>query len=258
MNAGLFTASRASMAKKRYLEVTEALLERIEGGEWVVGDTLPTENDLCGVFGVSRSTIRLALQRLDEWGMVSRRPKRGTVLESDVPKRVYQQQIGTLEQLDDFSRQTELKIKCFNEVAGSTLSEEYKIEGDLEDRWVEYVGWRTWLGEKKRISWTRVAFPGLYEGVKDRIGVVSRPTYKILEDAFGFRIVTIDQEVRACGINHETADTLKCRVGEPALEVIRIMYDETGHAIVLAHSVHLAEAVSLRMRMGEEGLKPST
>lgn len=45
-------------------EVYNQILEKISSGTWKVGDKLPSESKLCSLFGVSRTSIRAALQNL--------------------------------------------------------------------------------------------------------------------------------------------------------------------------------------------------
>ena len=47
-----------------YSEVTRDLRLRIEGGEFTAGQRLPTENELAGLYGVNRLTVRRALSDL--------------------------------------------------------------------------------------------------------------------------------------------------------------------------------------------------
>jgi len=61
----------------KYLQIREALVRRIDR-ELAVGQQLPTEQALCGEFNVSRETVREALRGLEEDGLISRSPGRGT------------------------------------------------------------------------------------------------------------------------------------------------------------------------------------
>ncbi len=51
-------------------EVYNQILEQITSGEWKVGDKLPSESKLCSMFGVSRTSVRAALQNLQGSGIV--------------------------------------------------------------------------------------------------------------------------------------------------------------------------------------------
>src|SRR5262249_6424696 len=63
-----------------YLQVARALKEEIFGGVYPVGSQLPTEDELCERFSVSRYTVREALRRLREDNVVSSRQGAGTVV----------------------------------------------------------------------------------------------------------------------------------------------------------------------------------
>lgn len=61
-----------------YLQIEEELAARIEGGDVGPGDRLPAERDLADQLGVSRMTVRHALARLEERGLIVRRQGAGT------------------------------------------------------------------------------------------------------------------------------------------------------------------------------------
>jgi len=56
-----------------YHQLEQDLLERICAGEFAPGDALPTEEGICEQYGVSRITVRRALDALIAQGMITRR-----------------------------------------------------------------------------------------------------------------------------------------------------------------------------------------
>ncbi len=60
-----------------YREVAESLQERIRSGAIILGSLLPTERELVDSFGVSRTTVRRALQELVNSGWAESIPNRG-------------------------------------------------------------------------------------------------------------------------------------------------------------------------------------
>jgi GntR family transcriptional repressor for pyruvate dehydrogenase complex len=68
--------------------VVEKMLEYIADGRYRVGDSLPTENELCEQFGVSRVTIRESLKQLSVLGIVDIRQGGGTYLNRITPDSV--------------------------------------------------------------------------------------------------------------------------------------------------------------------------
>src|SRR5579864_3078049 len=82
------TRARVPMAIRAdeplYLQVVRALKDDIVSGIYPIGSQLPTEEELCGRFSVSRYTVREALRRLREDSLVSSRQGAGTTV---VPPR---------------------------------------------------------------------------------------------------------------------------------------------------------------------------
>ena len=61
-----------------YLQLRDALAERIARGEWKPGNAIPGEGDLARELGVSKGTVRKALDLLESEHLLSRRQGRGT------------------------------------------------------------------------------------------------------------------------------------------------------------------------------------
>src|SRR4051812_27198193 len=69
-----------------YFQLSELLEHEIVSGRWEPGVRLPSELGLCSHFGVSRTTLRQALGRLEQEGLVSRRKGRGTFVDGTRPR----------------------------------------------------------------------------------------------------------------------------------------------------------------------------
>jgi GntR family transcriptional regulator len=61
-----------------YFQLAELLEQEITSGRWQSGARLPSEPDLCTHYGLSRTTIRQALARLEQRGLIERRKGQGT------------------------------------------------------------------------------------------------------------------------------------------------------------------------------------
>mgnify|MGYP003522726832 CR=1 FL=1 len=62
----------------KYFQLMEDLKEKILSGEIQAGDKLPSENELSGEYGISRQTVRKALQMLQSMGYIYAEHGRGT------------------------------------------------------------------------------------------------------------------------------------------------------------------------------------
>lgn len=65
-------------SNKIYQQIADQIEQRILNGELRSGDRLPTERELAGQFGVSRTAVREAMKSLAQRGLVDMKPGRGT------------------------------------------------------------------------------------------------------------------------------------------------------------------------------------
>ena len=63
--------------------IVKYLLRNIREGAWKTGEKIPSENELCAALGVSRVSVRSALQQLTALGILESRHGKGTFLISD-------------------------------------------------------------------------------------------------------------------------------------------------------------------------------
>lgn len=63
-----------------YYQIEETIRAQIESGKLVPGEKLPTEQWYCSFFGVSRMTLRRALQDLINAGVIERRRGQGPIV----------------------------------------------------------------------------------------------------------------------------------------------------------------------------------
>lgn len=61
-----------------YSQLYQKMLENITSGLWQDGFKLPTEVELCQQYGVSRITVRMAMDKLNSQGYLYRKQGRGT------------------------------------------------------------------------------------------------------------------------------------------------------------------------------------
>lgn len=73
----MISASRFSN-RPLYLQLRDALAERIASGEWKPTAAIPNESDLAREFGVSAGTMRKALDMMEAERLLTRRQGRGT------------------------------------------------------------------------------------------------------------------------------------------------------------------------------------
>jgi GntR family transcriptional regulator len=66
--------------QKLYIQLYEIIRKKIENNEWAVESQIPTEQELCKMFNVSRATVRTAILELTRQGFLKRQQGKGTFI----------------------------------------------------------------------------------------------------------------------------------------------------------------------------------
>ena len=101
-------------ADHRYLQVARTLRKEIVDGVYPVGSQLPTEQQLCERFEVSRYTVREALRRLRDDNLVASRPRAGTLVVPRPEANSYAQDVMSINDLLAFASGAQLTIESLS------------------------------------------------------------------------------------------------------------------------------------------------
>ena len=69
--------------QKLYVQLSDIIKKKIATAEWPVGSQIPTEDELCKTYNVSRATVRNAVLDLSRQGYLKRQQGKGTFIIKD-------------------------------------------------------------------------------------------------------------------------------------------------------------------------------
>ncbi|MFH1702576.1 MAG: GntR family transcriptional regulator [Nitrospirota bacterium] len=69
---------------KLYFQLCEIMKKKIEKNEWELDSQIPTEEELCKIYGVSRATVRTAISELVREGYLTRQQGKGTFVKKQM------------------------------------------------------------------------------------------------------------------------------------------------------------------------------
>jgi DNA-binding GntR family transcriptional regulator len=70
--------------QKLYIQLLQIIKKKIESGEWPLNSQIPTEEELCNTFSVSRATVRTAVLELVRQGYLKRQQGKGTFIHKNI------------------------------------------------------------------------------------------------------------------------------------------------------------------------------
>jgi GntR family transcriptional regulator len=231
-----------------YLQVVHALKDEIVSGVYPVGAQLPTEEDLCTRFSVSRYTVREALRRLREDGLVSSRQGAGTIVVPPRPSESFVHEVMSINDLVAFATGVRFAIETIEMVtADDKLA--LRIGVASGDQWLSVRGFRHTDGSELPVCWTEVYINREFAAVGRLLQRHTGPIFHLIEDLFGQSIVEVHQEIAAALISPKLADGLKVKAGTTSLEVQRTYKLASGKIAQIAINTHPAPRFRHAMTM---------
>jgi GntR family transcriptional regulator len=230
-----------------YHQLQHHLSERIRTGEFSVGDALPTEEQLCAAYGVSRITVRRALEALLHAGRISRRRGVGTFVAEPPTSVKSLTLLGSLSELF---------------VNAKDLSYRVLSRGPAEpDRWVRQALEAPTGGQVHRLEVINLSglLPFAYSEFffDDQVGARisdadlerSVPILALAEDKAGARVARAVQTIEPALADGVEAEHLRIAPGVAVLRVLRTYFTGTDRPvqaqIMRCHPVHYRYTVTL-------------
>lgn len=231
-----------------YLRVARNLQEGISGGLHPVGSLLPTEVELAASFGVSRQTVRQAIQHLRQLRLLSARKGVGTRVEARQPQQAYYHSLQSLTDVFQFARET-----VFHVVRTERVAARGRLAAELGCRpgraWIQSQGLREVPGEKVPIGWTDVWIDARYAMAAPGVGVHNTAVFSVIEARYGETIVEVQQTIEATLLSEAHAASLKASAGAPALCITRRYFASGRKLVELSVSLHPADRFRYSMSL---------
>ncbi|MGE0503371.1 MAG: GntR family transcriptional regulator [Rhizobiaceae bacterium] len=245
--AAPISSAGAAEEQPRYRQIHAMLRERIADGRYPVGSNLPTEMDLCAEFGVSRYTVREALRRLVEQGLLARRQGSGSEVISAQPGHGFVHNVRSLADLFQYALDTHLDIRSIRSVAADEPLASL-VGGQPGSRWLMVKGIRRTERGGNAICVTHSYIPQRLAWFEPEIRTCVGPFYARLEERAGEPIVDAVQEINAEPMSREIAQGLGARTGDFALRLLR-RYSSKDGTLVASFNWHPAVEFTYRMQL---------
>lgn len=206
----------------RYMQVYSSIYQWIAQGHYAPGACLETESRLCEMFGVSRVTVRKAIELLAREGLVHSLQGKGTFVSmgrSDLPVRAdMDQRIARAKQLARSSKIADIRIE--HAVPPADVLTDLNLEADTEVLFASYVR----VMKKLRIGYIESRIP-LELNITLEPQDFSDNTMLTIMEAKGVALSGIDHLIGATLADNRLARILKIQIGAPLVRIKMIMLD---------------------------------
>lgn len=232
----------------RYHALAQTLIDDITSGRYAVGSLLPTEHELCAQFGVSRHTVREAIRRLADLGLVTRQPGVGTRVRAMKSASRYVHSSKGSGDLFQYVRDVKLVVaRQIEVIADEDLAE--LLECQPGQAWLKVVGERRVTGEDQPIALSEVFIMWPYRDVLKGVNAPDLPLYAMIEQRYGVVVTEVRQQISAVAIDEASARVLGVEPGTAGLRVIRKYLNAAGNIMEVAVNLHPGDRFSHSMTL---------
>jgi GntR family transcriptional regulator len=228
-----------------YQQLKLIIQDRIVLGDWISGMLLPTEEELCEIYKVSRTTVRTALNEIARNGLVERIQGKGTIVSTSQRRGEKLRRLG----FSDLCRSQNLPVR-------SVLISQKMIESNEElHSCLGLAGkspspmWRferlRYITDEPAVITTTVVRKEIGDKMLD-YDLSNLSFYKIYEDITGRSVVTNDGVIKAVSVNSSDAELLGVEEGSAHLWFRGIAYLEGNVPIEVNYSIFHGEKFSFQ------------
>jgi GntR family transcriptional regulator len=213
-----------------YIQLMDILKEKVQLGNWAAGDQIPGEQDLCELYGVSRTVVRQALRELELEGVINRRKGKGTFISlPKISEGLAQKLTGFYQDMVERGLKPVTKVLHQN-VTPSNEKVARFLNISLGDKVIEILRLRFVNEEPIQLVTTYIPFAS--------VDLTNRSLYEYLEQEAGIIITKGRRYIEAVLANETEAALLGIERGAPLLVLDSISFTENGQPVEYYHALH--------------------
>ena len=229
----------------KYEEIAEDIRSRILSGNYNPNEQLPLEKQMCESYGVSRITIKKAVDELVIQGLVIKRRGSGTFVkaldEDDV------QELSLAKQFEGFSEANKGKNVSSKIVNFEVIHPSEEIATKLKitcDDFVYYIIRTRYTGDEPHVIEYTYMPISLIPGIKN--DVLLNSIYGYIEKKLKLKIKSAHRTIRAILPSELEQEWLKIENNFPILEVEQVGFLDNGQPFEYSKSHHRSDKIEFR------------
>ena len=204
--------------EKLYIQLTRIFIEEIKSGRWGLNQKIPSENDLCSQYQVSKITVRQAVNNLVSDGYLMKIQGKGTFVTSVLPVVGLAMRTRFTEEMfgKEVRAQKELLFKGIIDPPA-----EIKAYLKTAEAIYRFLCRRMVNGKPAYLDESYIPFYMLPD--IENIDIIHTSLYSLLQETALLKIFKMIQTVEILNVDAESAGYLDIGEGVPVLAVHRLL-----------------------------------
>lgn len=224
------------------------LQAEIRQGQYRVGSALPSETELQRRFSVGRHTVREAVQRLEQAGLVAKRQGAPTRVVAIQPRSKFTHSVQSLNEIIQFTREAQLEIEE-QAIVSIDAPDSGFVNVPAGSRWLRLRGIRCLAGGDIVIGHATIFVHCRFAPILAEVRRPTGPIYSLIEAASGEIVHEAEQRISAGPVPAIAASRLNLKTGETAIRVTRHYFDVSGGIMLTSVNWHSPGSFSFYLRL---------
>lgn len=232
-----------------YVQIKETLRKRILDGTYAPHSQMPSEHELCAMFGVSRITVRQALGDLQKEGILFKLHGKGTFVSKPKAFQNVTSLQGFAEAMSSMGYEIVNQLRsCRIVKANRHVAQRLDVPEGAPVAEIHRVRMLNREPVSLELTWVPEALGKRLANAD----LVTRDIFLILENDCGIALGHADVSIEAILADDDIAHALRVEEGSPVLRIERLTHDASGTPIDYEYLYFRGDAFQYRLRVDRQ------
>jgi GntR family transcriptional regulator len=230
-----------------YSQLKHIIIRKIESGDYPEASKIPSEQELCEQYDISRPTVRQAINELTSNGYLYKEKGKGTFVAKSKSKVNIKDYTGFTDSILDSSNPGQhnilsIRIVKHDEVDGlAHIFENPAYSKSIELAEVKYISGDSDSVLSYNVSYIPVSlFPDIIEAIK-----AQKPSYDIFKGKYPLLPVKTKSALEIIYTDQSEAQYLQVQTGHPLIKIENLLYSKNGLLVELVIAKYRADKCKL-------------
>lgn len=229
-----------------YCQLKNLIIVKIEGGEFKENTQIPSEQELCEIYNISRPTVRQAISELTNNGYLFKEKGKGTFVSRAKARIDIKNYSGFTDSILDSQVPGQRDIVLINTIVSSENNKLSEVFGIPYNQKVDFAEVKYVTKQNNEVFSLNVSyiplniFPTIIDDIKS-----NKQSYDILRGKYPYIPVKTKSSLEVIYTDQSDAQFLQVQPGQALINIENSLYSKSGQAVEYIVSKYRADKCKL-------------
>lgn len=232
-----------------YSQLKNLIIDKIEKGEYAENSQIPSEQELCDTYDISRPTVRQAISELTNSGYLYKEKGKGTFVANKKSYIDIKNYTGFTDSILDSQDPGQHNIVSMKIIMGDDNNKLEKTFGisSIYGQKAEFAEIKYMLMQNNSVLSLNVSylpisqFPNIIQDITEK-----KPSYDILKGKYPLIPVKSKSSLEVMYTEQSEAQFLQLQMGQPLIKIENVLYSKSGQVVEYIISKYRADKCKLK------------